>query len=68
MNNMKVGEAIKLKNVTLKCVEEISDHGCEGCFFNESGSDMCGYIKEGIIGECCEELREDSIGVIFIIN
>lgn len=61
----KVGEKIKLGNVTL-LVEKAESWDCGKCFFYKICNSNLFYEVERIIGECVPNYREDKNNVIFI--
>lgn len=60
----KVGEKIKLGNVTL-VVEGTKDYGCDGCFFKRLCQIMCENDVIEMVGGCLPSERINGDNVIF---
>lgn len=60
----KIGETFQCGITTLKCVKEINNRGCNGCFFEELCTRACSISR--LVGNCSCGEREDEEDVIFI--
>lgn len=61
----KVGEEIKLGNVTL-VVEETQDYGCDDCFFRGLCDNNLFIEVSHMVGDCISDNREAKDNVIFV--
>lgn len=61
----KIGEKIKLGNVTL-VVEGTKDYGCDGCFFKRLCQSRCENDVTEMVGGCAPRERINGDNVIFV--
>lgn len=57
----KLGEVIEVDGVALRVVEASDTFSCDGCYFLDSGQDVCGFQN------CLRCERNDGENVVFQI-
>ena len=62
----KIGEVVTLPPYDTKAeVVEVSNDGCEGCYYSNKTSLCYEYMNNGVLGECWKRNRSDKKTIIY---